>query len=60
MEELKECPFCGGSNVKQSKHSDMVICDDCLKLSNSWIPLEVWQSRPIVQCHDVTDLYEEM
>jgi hypothetical protein len=42
-ETLLPCPFCGGTAVK-SKFSDNVICD-CLRASNNWVPVSVWQKR---------------
>jgi len=41
--KLELCPFCKSEPVK-SKYSDLVICE-CLRASNTWIPIEVWQTR---------------
>ena len=40
---LPDCPFCGGKAVK-SKYSESVICD-CLRPSNTWVPLQIWENR---------------
>ena len=40
---IPNCPFCGGK-PKKSKHSDNVTCE-CLKPSNTWIPLSIWIKR---------------
>jgi len=42
-DDLKACPFCGGKATK-SPHSESVICD-CLRASNTWVPVSVWQNR---------------
>ena len=46
--KLKDCPFCGSSDVQKSSHSDLVICKNCRDEFNKyvWVPLSMWQTRP--------------
>ena len=45
MSELKPCPFCGGSNVKDEPALQVVICMDCGAEKDT--DLGEWNTRPI-------------
>ena len=45
MSELKPCPFCGGSNVKDEPALQVVICMDCGAEIDT--DLGEWNKRPI-------------
>ena len=45
MSELKPCPFCGGSNVKDEPALQVVICMDCGAEKDT--DLGEWNKRPI-------------
>jgi NMD protein affecting ribosome stability and mRNA decay len=42
-EELRPCPFCGGTNICTEKGINLNYCDNCSAESN----VERWNARPI-------------
>ena len=43
MNELKPCPFCGGTNICTEKGINLNYCDSCSAEAN----IEHWNTRPI-------------
>ena len=57
-EELKSCPFCGGTNICTEKGINLNYCDSCSAEAN----IEHWNTRPIEDALnkrivEVTNLY---
>jgi len=42
-EELRPCPFCGGTNICTEKGINLNYCDSCSAEAN----IEHWNTRPI-------------
>jgi len=43
MNELKPCPFCGGTNICTEKGINLNYCDSCSAEAN----IEHWNTRPL-------------